>query len=129
MQNFLNSTYIFIKSNKNDAYVREALSLTLLVQSQQIIEITLDCIIENILDVSFNNKDYDCFNHFVLKYFKYKKEFKIFKIPKRLITDSHLIKCFGKRYVGIIDISNLRLIYDSVNLKNCYKIKDLKKIF
>ena len=129
MQNFLDSTYIFIKSNESEASIREVLSLTLFVQPQQIIEITLRSVITNFLEVSLKSKDYDGFSHFVFKYYGYKKGFKIFKISKRLKTDSHLIKCFGRKYVGIIDKSNLWLIYDRVNLKNCYKIRDLKKIF
>ncbi len=129
MQSFLNSTYIFIKSDGSEASIKEVLSLTLLVQPRHIVEITLNSVVTNILATSFNNTRYDCFSHFVLKYFKYKKGFKIFKISRHLRTDLHLIKFFGRKYVGIIDRSNLRLIYDRVTLNNCYKIKDLKKTF
>lgn len=129
MKDLINSTYIFIRTRENTSFIRQALSLTLLLDPKQIEEITIDSVISNILDVSMYNKDYDGFSHFLLKYFKYKSGFKIFKISKSLNTDDHLIKCFGKKYVGIFDKDTMRSIYDRVTSNNCYKIKDLKKNF
>jgi hypothetical protein len=122
-------TYIFIRSRESYESICECLSLALQIKSDEITNLTIRYIAKNIVGAQMDLDDYDGLAHLTWKYFRRKSEYKIFKVEKILKTDKNLIKCFKRKYSGIIDISNARSVLEQCNLNNEYKIRDLKKNF
>lgn len=129
MKKLNDATYIFIKSRESYESICECLSLALETKSDEITNLTTRHIATNIAGANMGLEDYDALAYFAWKYFRRKSEYKIFKINKVLKTDENLIKCFKRKYSGVIDISNARSILQQCDLNNEYKIRDLKKNF